>query len=228
MKKNRRQFIQHGTASIGLSGLFAGLVQAQAQSAEVTRRWPAPKQLEDLLTELEATQTRFYNVPRQDGQFLNLLVKLTGAKRVLEIGTANGYSAIWFSLALEQTGGRMTTIEIQPRLVRAAKENGKRAGFEHCVEFLEGDAHELVSQVDGPFDLVFIDAELGGKLDYFNKLYPEKIPRGKILICHNAIFYRTAMEDYLGFIKSHMDFETVILSLTMKDGFALSRRKSTA
>lgn len=182
-------------------------------------------ELQQLLRELEASQARFYNVPRADGEFLHLLVKVTRAKRVLEIGTANGYSAIWLALGLAETDGRLATIEIQPDLVRAAQANLRRAGLRHRVEFHEGDAHQVVTTLNGPFDLVFIDAELGGKMDYFRKLYPDKLPRGGLLLCHNAITYRSAMQDYLDFIQDHEEFDTVILSLTLQDGFALSYRR---
>ena len=190
-----------------------------------TARVRSTREAEPVLRELERTLARFYNVPRKDGEFLNLLVKVSGARRVLEIGTANGYSGIWLGMALEETDGRLTTMEINPELVRAAKGNLERAGVAERVTFLEGDAHELVKEVEGPFDLVFIDAEIGGKLDYFEKLYPGKIKRGGLLVCHNAITYRSGMADFLEMMEGHEDFDSVILSLTMEDGFLVSWRR---
>jgi caffeoyl-CoA O-methyltransferase len=219
MKIKRRTFL--GTAPL-LTAAFSLPLEASEESKKV-----APE-VEKVLQELEATQAHFYNVPRKDGEFLNLLTKLTRAKRILEIGTANGYSAIWFALALQETDGKLTTIEIKPDLVKMAKSNLKRVGLDSRVTFLEGDAHDIVTRVDGPFDLIFIDAELGGKMDYFRKLYPQKLPPGGLLVCHNVIRYRSAMEDYLQFIQAHEDFDTVILSLTMDDGFSVSLRKRPA
>jgi predicted O-methyltransferase YrrM len=222
----RRTFMQSSAAALGLSVLFPQLEPgAQEVAAGQAPRAKLSANLEKLLHELEATQARFYNVPRPDGEFLHLLVKVARAKRVLEIGTANGYSAIWLATALAETDGHLTTIEIQPELVRAAKANLERAGLARRVECHEGDAHQVVMTLRGPFDLVFIDAELGGKMDYFRKLYPDKLPRGGIILCHNAITYRSAMQDYLDFIRAHADFDTVILSLTMQDGFVLSYRR---
>jgi len=201
----------------------SALVVAQEQR-QSTRRLQSPG-LEKLLAELEGTQARFYNVPRADGEFFNLLVKATRARRVLEIGTANGYSALWFALALAETDGHLTTIELQPELVKSARANLARAGLDRRVTFHEGDAHQVVTTLDGPFDFVFIDAELGGKIDYFQKLHPQKLPPGGLLLCHNVIKYRSAMTDYLDFIHAHPDYDTVVLSLTMDDGFSVSYRR---
>jgi len=218
----RRKFLRKGIGAVGLATLLPELQDANA-AAEIASS-KLTEALERLLKELEATQARYYNVPRADGEFLHLLVKVARARRVLEIGTANGYSAIWLALALEETDGRLATIEIKAELVRTARANLKRAGLERRVEFLEGDAHEVVKGVKGPFDVVFIDAELGGKMDYFSKIYPDKLPRGGLIVCHNAIKYRSAMQDYLDFVRQHAEFDSVILSLTMDDGFVVSYR----
>ena len=219
----RRRFLGKGISAVGLAALLPGGVNLESAAAKAIST--LPDELARLLNELEATQARYYNVPRADGEFLQLLVKVARAKRVLEIGTANGYSVIWLALALEETDGQLTTIEIQPDLVRMAKANLKRAGLDRRVEFLDGDAHQVVATVKGPFDLVFIDAELGGKMDYFRKIHRDKLPRGGLLVCHNAIKYKSAMQDYLDFIRQHEEFDTVILSLTMDDGFVVSYRR---
>jgi predicted O-methyltransferase YrrM len=182
------------------------------------------KALEKLLSELEATRGQYYNVPREDGRFLNLLVKAAGARRALEVGTANGYSAVWLALGLEETGGALTTIEIDPRKVREAKENLAKAGLAGRVTFLEGDAHKIVRTLEGPFDFIFIDADMGNDLDYFEALFPKLSPGG-VLLRHNAIRYASTMKDYLERVKTHPELDTVILSLTMDDGFAVSYKK---
>lgn len=184
-----------------------------------------PKELEGLLSELERTGPQFHNVPRPDGQFLNLLLKVARAQNVLEVGTANGYSGIWISLALEETNGKLTTIEISPKLVRQAKENLNRAKLAHRVNFLEGDAHKVIRGLEGPFDFVFLDADKGGEIDYFNNLFPNKLSPGSVVVVHNAIRYRAPMQSYLDLVRKHPQFDTVILTLTMEDGFAVSYRR---
>src|SRR5690606_11372861 len=108
-----------------------------------------------LLAEMEAN--RGIGVPRGDGEFLHLLVHVTAARNVLEVGTYRGYSGIWMGVGLEQTGGKLTTLEIDPERVKEAKGNFERAGLSDRITSLQGDAHELVKTVDGPFDLVFLD-----------------------------------------------------------------------
>lgn len=217
----RRDFL---LAAGGLSWL-AIRKGADALEDTPTQNSERQKLLEALMAELETQRHRYLNVPRADGQFLNLLIKVMQAKRVLEVGTSNGYSAIWISLALEETGGNLTTIEILPERVQMAKENLKRAGLSHRVTFLEGDAHKVVPTLEGPFDFVFLDADKGREHDYFSYLYPKKLLPGGVIVVHNAIRFRQAMQRYLDMMTKHPQFDTVILSLTMEDGFAVSYRR---
>ena len=110
-------------------------------------------------------------MPAEDARLLRLLTESINAKHVVELGTANGYSGIWFALALQTTGGKLTTFEIDPERVKQAR-NFKRAGVDHLITMVEGDAHEGVTKLTGPVDLVFIDADKDGYLDYLNKLLP--------------------------------------------------------
>lgn len=222
----RRAFLR-GSGGVAAWTMLSQWPSIWANGADAAAPRPkfTPEQAK-VMAELELTQARYYNVPRADGEYLHLMAKVSRARRVLEIGTANGYSAIWLALALEMTDGSMVTIELNPELVRAARANLKRAGLDRRIEFKEGDAHQIVNTVNGPFDLVFIDAELGGKMDYFRKIYPGKLNLGGLIMVHNAIKYKSAMQEYLDFIRQHPDFDTVILSLTMEDGFAVSYRRS--
>lgn len=181
--------------------------------------------IDKLLAELEKTVAQYYNVPREDGRFLNLLVKMTGAKRALELGTANGYSGIWIGLALESTGGKLTTVEISPEKAKEARANFEKVKLADRITVVEGDAHKVARELEGPFDFIFIDADMGRDLDYFQVLLPKLSPGG-VLLRHNAIAYASTMKDYLDAAKAHPELDTVIVSLTMKDGFALSRKKS--
>ncbi|MCS7186806.1 MAG: O-methyltransferase [Armatimonadota bacterium] len=218
----RRDFL---TAVAGSLSLSAGEVFATAQKEASLRE--KEKEIEALLKELEAVRGRFSNVPRTDGQFLNMLVKISRSRRVLEVGTSNGYSAIWLCMALEETDGHLTTIEIDPERVRLAKENLKRAGLAHRATVLEGDAHKIVPTLEGPFDFVFLDADKGREQDYFGYLYPKKFLSGAIILVHNAIRMRRAMQRYLDMISAHPEFDTLMVSTTLDDGFAVSywRRK---
>ena len=90
---------------------------------------------------------------------LRLLTEAAGAKNVVEIGTSTGYSGLWLCLALESTGGKLTTFEIDPGRAMTAREHFRKAGVERMVDLVEGDAHETVTRLKEPIDVVFIDAE---------------------------------------------------------------------
>ncbi|MEK7684905.1 MAG: O-methyltransferase [Verrucomicrobiota bacterium] len=223
----RREFLKATSGAVGLATLLEGISALNSFGAEGAGK-PGPinkEALNQLLAEMDTVGRKMLSVPRQDGQFLNLMVKATRAKSVLEIGTSQGYSAIWISLGLEETGGKMTTIDIAPDKVELAKANVAKAGLTRRVTFHEGDAHQIVPTLEGPFDFVFLDADKEGQLDYFNKLYPKKLAPGAIIAVHNAIRARNSMKDYMDMISKHAEFDTVTLSLTMQDGFEVSYRK---
>jgi predicted O-methyltransferase YrrM len=220
----RRQFLETTTSSLGFLSLLGGAGSWSALDAAAADK-PDKEALKKLLGEMEAKGREFLSVPKKDGQFLNLLIKATRAQSVLEVGTSHGYSALWISLGLEETGGKLTTIEIVPERVALAKAHVTKAGLSHRVTFREGDAHQIVPTLDGPFDFVFLDADKEGQMDYFNKLYPKKLSPGGIIAVHNAIRMRNDMKEYLDTMAQHPDFDSVVLSLTMDDGFSLSYRK---
>ncbi len=124
------------------------------------------------------------NVPVLDGRLLRLLAETTGAKQVVEVGTSNGYSGIWLALALQKTGGKLTTYEIDAYRASLARDNFKKAGVEKIITLVEGDAHENVKKIKDPIDLLFLDADKEGYIDYLNKLLPLVRPGG-LIVGHN-------------------------------------------
>jgi len=86
----------------------------QAGSGGETATAGGPSRLQGLLREMEAKGSEHWSVPRQDGEFLHFLVEATRATSILEVGTSHGYSDLWMGLALEETGGQLATIEIDP------------------------------------------------------------------------------------------------------------------
>jgi len=223
---SRRRFLKTSGAMLSLFGVAPHIPSAMADAAEGTpppvKRDPA--QLKRLLDEMDAKGYEFWSVPRKDGEFLHLLVKAIRARNVLELGTSHGFSAIWMGLGLEETGGRLTTIEIDRERHNLARRHVSEAGLSQRVTCIRADAHVEVTKLKGPFDFVFMDADKEGQMDYFNKLYPEKLVPGGILLVHNAIRQASSMKGYLNMIRRHPDFDTVTLSVTMDDGFCLSYR----
>jgi caffeoyl-CoA O-methyltransferase len=149
---------------------------------------PMPKDDEEkkILDALEEERSgpRYANVSVADGRLLRQLTEAVGAKRVVELGTSTGESGIWFAMALRKTGGHLYTHDIDPGRIKVARENFKKAGVDHLITIIEGDAHETVKQHKEPIDILFIDADKPGYPDYLKKLLPLVRPGGLIL-AHN-------------------------------------------
>lgn len=124
-----------------------------------------------------------WNVSPQDGRLLQMLVRMSGAKNVLEIGTSNGVSAIWMALGLEQRGGKLTTLEIDPARARLARENFIEAGVNERIELVEGDAVKILPTLTGVYDMVFIDAAKSEYKEYLDLIY-SRIVKGGVIVAH--------------------------------------------
>jgi predicted O-methyltransferase YrrM len=184
----------------------------------------AEKKILSVLDDMNGNQSRgMMNVPITDGRLLRLLTETIGAKHVVEIGTSNGYSGNWLCLALRTTGGKLTTYEIDERRASLARENFKRAGVDKLVTLVEGDAHNEVTKLKEPIDLLFIDADKEGYVDYLNKLLPLVRPGG-LIVAHNVSIRggRGSIPDYVKAVTTNPDLETIFyeqgagVSVTLK------------
>ena len=148
----RREFLKITGRALGLFAATAQVQSTVVHAAEddlrPVRRDPAL--LRRLLNEMDAKGSQFWSVPRQDGEFLHFLVKATRARNILEVGTSQGFSAIWMGLALEETGGRLTTIEIDPARHTLARRHVSEAQLSQRITLIRGDAHAEVAKLDGP------------------------------------------------------------------------------
>ncbi len=174
------------------------------------------KKILDILDDIRANQS-YRNVPPQDGRLLRILIESMNAKNVIEIGTSTGYSAIWMGMALQETGGKLTTYEIDPGRAATARANFKRAGMADLIMLVEGDAHEKVTLLKDPIDMIFLDADKDGYIDYLNKLLPLVRPGG-LIIAHN-ITPGMADPKYMEAITTNPNLETIVrggVSLTLK------------
>lgn len=166
-----------------------------------------------------------WNVTPEDGRLLRILTEAIGAKHVVEIGTSNGYSGIWLCLALRTTGGKLITHEIDAQRVSMARENFKRAGVSDIVTLVEGDAHQTVTRLKGPIDILFLDADKAGHIDYLNKLLSLVRPGGLIL-AHNTTDLGSLMRDYIEAVTTNPDLETIFLHKHDRGvGVTLKKRK---
>jgi len=132
-----------------------------------------------------ARQWRDLNVPAVDGKILHDLVVERGFTQAFEIGSSTGHSTIWIAWALAKTGGRLATVEIDERRYEQAKRNVADAGLSDYVEFILGNAHEIVPALEGPYDFVFSDADKDWYVNYFDAMYP-KLTADACFTAHNV------------------------------------------
>ena len=153
---------------------------------------------------------RDMNVPWVDGQILHDLVVKNRHKRALEIGTSTGHSSVWIAWALSKTGGKLTTIEIDPSRHADALRNFEEAGVAALVDARLADAHELVKQLPGPFDFVFSDADKGWYLQYFKDVDP-KLEIGGCFTAHNVLRSGGGgAGEFLDYVKKLSNYRTTV------------------
>jgi predicted O-methyltransferase YrrM len=208
--------------------LFAGMLVAAGIALSQKRgdygasnpplaRTESEKRILAVLDGIVKQHHTYLSVPIEDGRALRLLTEAAGARNVVEIGTSTGYSGLWFSLALQSTGGRLTTFEIDHQRASMARGHFKEAGVDRMITVVEGNAHEQLASLKGPIDVAFIDADKEGYVDYLNKLLPLVRPGGLIL-AHNV----DMVPDYDKAVTTNADLETVFymqgggLAVTLK------------
>jgi len=152
---------------------------------------------------------RDLNVPWQDGQLLHDLVVKHRFKRALEIGTSTGHSAIWIAWGLSKTGGKLVTIEIDPARHAEALKNFEEAGIAPFVDARLGDAHQLVKQLEGPFDFAFSDADKDWYTQYFKDVDP-KFEVGGCFTAHNVRRRGGGAAAFLDYVRTLPNYETTV------------------
>jgi len=163
------------------------------------------------------------NTTPGDAMMLRILVESSGAKRGIEVGSASGFGAVNMGIAFERTGGHLTTLEIDPGMVRQCRENLQKVGLEETVTCIEGDALKTLPTIEGPIDFVFIDAAKSDYLQYF-KLIEPKLPPGAVVVGDNVIRSARAMKDFLDYIQNSPNYDTTIIRASMEknDGMSIS------
>ena len=168
-------------------------------------------QIDSILKAIRAADKGQLAVSEEDGRFLRVLVATRGAKSILEIGGANGYSAIWIGLGLRQTGGHLTSIEYDPARAKTAADNIRKAGLSDIVTVVSGDAFKEIPKLSGEFDFVFLDAWKPDYQKFFDMVFPRLTPGG-LFTAHNVINKKTDMEPFLKTIQTHPQLFTSIVS----------------
>jgi predicted O-methyltransferase YrrM len=167
-----------------------------------------------------------------EGRFLQMLVWASGAEQVLELGTYSGYSALSMAAALP-SGGRVVTCEVAPDHAQFAQRHIAASPYADRIELRVGPALETVAQLEGPFDLVFIDADKGNYRNYYEAALPKLSPRGLIAV-DNTLWSGRVADDSddsettaaMRAFNDHVatDPRVVSVLLTVRDGITLIRR----
>jgi caffeoyl-CoA O-methyltransferase len=180
----------------------------------------------------EKTQIPEMMVGKLEGQFLSFVVRATGARRVVELGTFTGYSSISMARALPD-GGRIVTCDVNDKTTAIARRYAEEAGVADRIDYRLGPAAETLAKLDGPFDLVFIDADKRGYVDYYEAVLPKLADRGLIL-ADNTLASGSVVEDDPGEMgaaikrfNDHVaaDDRVECVVLTIRDGVTLIRKR---
>ena len=185
---------------------------------------------EEILSSLEKTQKEFWNLDRYSANFLNMLIKINNSKNVLEIGTSNGYSGIWILKALEETGGKLTTVEYWEKRQSVARKN-----FEICVSDVKVESkigsavivlQDLEEEIKNfkreKFDFVFIDANKKEYVEYF-EIVDRILKSGGIILADNILTHYEKTLPYINVLFERVDYQSQVLDIGA--GMMLSRKK---
>ena len=167
-----------------------------------------------------------------EGRFLEMLVFASGAKSILEIGTFSGYSALSMAAGLAD-GGRIVSCELDPDVAEVARRHIAASPHAERIEVRVGPALETIAGLDGPFDLVFIDADKQGYRDYLEAVLPKLSERGLIAI-DNTLWSGRVVDDEEPDDRTKAlielndalreDPRVICVQLTVRDGITLVRR----
>lgn len=159
-------------------------------------------------TDLNATERseKMLNITHDTGAFLAMLVNSTQAKRVLEIGTSNGYSTLWLAHALSKQGGAVTTVEVAPAKTELAKLNFQRAGLLDFIMQVEADAGMLLTQAkESTFDIVFLDSERSAYIAWWPHIR-RTLRTGGVLVVDNATSHADELREFIALVTADAGF----------------------
>lgn len=195
--------------------------------------------LSDVLSRAAAAGLPDIHISPGQGKFLYLLVRMIGARRILELGTLAGYSTIWLGRAMAP-GGRLTTIEIDPVHADVARTSLDEAGLSGSCEVITASAMEALPKLEGPFDLIFIDANKESYPAYLSHAVRLTRPGGLILadnvVRRGAVLGNSMDPAVIGAkafnqaLASHPRLEAIVLQQVGRkghDGLAIARVKDS-
>ncbi|MDP2710444.1 MAG: O-methyltransferase [Solirubrobacteraceae bacterium] len=211
------------------------LVSDAVEAYAAAHTSPPPEHLRALAAETRATLDSPQMLTGEvEGRLLEFLVFLARPRLVLEIGTYSGYSALSMAQTLPE-GARIISCELDPERVAFAEAHIDGAGMSDRIEIRQGPALETIDALDGPFDVVFIDADKGGYLAYYEAVLP-KLAESGVIVVDNVLWSGRVAGDpeadddertpVLRAFNDHVlaDERVVSVMLTVRDGVTLVRR----
>ncbi len=188
------------------------------------------ERVQEILNELETQSTlektrkidvmpvdRMLAITKETGEMLNILLRLNNTKNMLEIGTSVGYSTIWCADAISDNAGKIITIEQNSKKTKRARENFQKAGIANTVTIREGQALEILKELNKQekyqnyFDFVLIDADKENIKEYFDLIFPMVTIKG-VIITDNMLYpekYRTKMKKFSENLKTNLNLVTI-------------------
>ncbi|SDN04739.1 O-methyltransferase [Vreelandella arcis] len=167
---------------------------------------------------------RMLNITRDTGEFLSVLIKATNARRVLEIGTSNGYSTLWLAQAESKIGGHVTTIEQSEFKLELAANNFERSGLAECITQLQGEAGaHLDGMPDASFDLIFLDSKRSEYEQWWPRIQ-RVLSMGGLVVVDNAISHADEMAPFMALVSADPGFSTC--TVPVGNGEFLATRSS--
>jgi len=166
---------------------------------------------------------RMLNITRDTGEFLAVLVRASSARRILEIGTSNGYSTLWLAAASRALEGRVVTLERSAWKLELARENFARGGLADVIQAIEGDAGEYLAQApDASCDLIFLDSQRSEYLAWWPQL-KRLLPPGGLLVVDNALSHAEEMAEFTARVRADAAFDCCLVPVG-KGEFLATRR----
>ena len=189
-----------------MTGIFEVLERLEKQSElEKSRQVDVP------------ADERMLAITKETGELLNMIIRLKNARNVLEIGMSVGYSTIWCAEAIMENGGKIITIEQNPKKIKRAKENFQDASVTNIITIQEGLAMQVLRELSlqekykGFFDFVLIDADKENAIEYFDMILP-MVSVGGVIVTDNMLYpekYREDMKKYASHIQANQDLRTI-------------------
>ncbi len=204
--------------SLASAALLASLTLFAATGGQEDRMSDAER--ETFIKEFKHTGL---DTTQGDAMLLRILVEASGAKRGVEVGSYVGFGAMNMGIAFERTGGKLTTVEINPEAAEKCRANLRKVGLEKTVTCITGDALKVLPDLEGEFDFVFLDAKKSDYMRYLKALEP-KLKKGALIVADNSIRSANAMRDFLDYLEKSPDYDaqTVRASLEKKDGMTIA------